>query len=114
MEPMQETGTAQVAGNADPKEDTLCSMVGEFYNRKMLPIIALTWGWFLVILALAIFSAARFFEADDAKSQIMYAAVFVCCFQLFILIKIFAWQMIHRVSIKRAIRRLETRVAEQP
>jgi len=87
-------------------------MVGEFYNRKMLPVIALTWGWFLVFLALAIFIAGRFFKADDAKSQIMYAAVFVCCFQFFVLIKIFAWQMIHRLSIKRAIRRLEMRVVE--
>jgi len=110
MDPMQKTGTAEAAGRDALNEDTLWSMAGEFYNRKMLPIIVLTWGWFLVVLALAIFSAARFFKADDNKSQIMYAAVFVCCFQFFMLIKIFAWQMIHRVGIKRAIRRLEARL----
>ncbi|MHC4149399.1 MAG: DUF6768 family protein [Planctomycetota bacterium] len=96
----------------DSKEYTLRSMIADFYNRKMLSVIILLWVDFLVILALAIFSAVKFFRADQTKSQIMYAVIFICCFQLFILIKTFAWQMIHRNNIKRQIKRLQLQIAE--
>ncbi len=96
----------------DSKEYTLRSMLTDFYNRKMLSIIILLWVDFLIILALAIFSAVKFFRTYQTKSQIMYAAIFICCFQLFILIKTFAWQMIHRNNIKRQIKRLQLQIAE--
>ncbi len=96
----------------DSKEDTLCSMLKDFYNKKMLFWIIILWVYFLVFLALAVFSGIKFFKTDQTRYQIMYAAVFVCCIQFFVLIKIFAWQMIHRNNIKREIKRLEIRVAE--
>ena len=96
----------------ESKEDTLCSMAHDFYNRKMLSIIIVTWVYFLVFLALAVFSGIKFFKAEQTRYQIMHAAIFVCCTQFFTLIKIFAWQMIHRNSLKRAIKRLELRIAD--
>jgi hypothetical protein len=42
----------------------------------------------------------------------MYAGLFICFVQLLGLMKIFAWQMIHRNRITREIKRLEIRVAE--
>lgn len=45
-------------------------------------------------------------------AQIMYAAIFTCCFQDIGLMKIFAWEMIHRPSITREIKWLELRIAE--
>ncbi|MFZ2148033.1 MAG: DUF6768 family protein [Sedimentisphaerales bacterium] len=96
----------------DAKEDTLRSMLGDFYNRKMTSIIILVWIDFLIILALAIFSGIKFFKTDQTGSQIMYAAIFVCCTQFFVLIKVFGGQMIARNSIKREIKRLELRIAE--
>ena len=96
----------------DLKEDTLRSMLHDFYNRKMLPIIVLLWVDFLIFLALAVFSAVKFFETDRTKCQIMYAVIFLCCVQVFVLIKIFAWQMIHRNSIKREIKRLRADITE--
>lgn len=94
------------------KEDTLCSMLKDFYNRKMLSIIILVWAYFLVFLALAIFSGIKFFKTDQTMYQIMYAVIFVCCIQFFTLIKIFAWQMIHKISLRREIKRLELTIAE--
>lgn len=96
----------------DAKEYTLRSMLTDFYNRKMLSVIILLWIYFLVILALAVFSAVKFFTTYQTKSQIMYAVIFICCFQLFILIKIFAWQIIHRNNIKRQIKRLQLQITE--
>ena len=96
----------------DSKEDTLRSMLGDFYNKKMTSIIILVWIDFLIILALAIFSGIKFFKTDQTGSQIMYAAIFVCCTQFFVLIKVFGGQMIAKNSIKREIKKLELRIAE--
>jgi len=94
------------------KEGTMRSMIRDFYNRKMLSVIILLWVDFLIILALAVFCGIKFFKTDQTQYQIMYATIFLCCTQIFILIKIFAWQMIHRNSIKREIKHLELRIAE--
>jgi hypothetical protein len=94
------------------KEDTLWSMVRQFYSREMLSFIILGWVYFIIVLALAVLSGIRFFESEQTKDQIMYAAIFVCCVQLVGLIKIFAWQVIHRSGIKQEIKRLELHIAE--
>ena len=94
------------------KEDTLRSMVKEFYSRKMLSSIILVWAYAIIFFAGAAYCGIQFFKTDQARFQIMYAAIFVCCIQCIGLIKIFAWQMIHKNSIKREIKRLEIRIAE--
>jgi hypothetical protein len=96
----------------DSKEDTIRSMIGDFYNKKMLSTILFVWAYGLAIIGLAVFSGIRYFRVDAVKYQIMYAAIFICCIQFIALIKVFAWQMIHRNSIKREIKRLELRIAE--
>ncbi len=96
----------------DSKENTLWLMLKDFYNKKMLFWIILIWVYFLIFLAIAVLSAIGFFQTDQTRYQIMYAAIFVCCIQFFALIKIFAWQMVHRNGIHREIKRLELRIAE--
>ncbi|MHC4394041.1 MAG: DUF6768 family protein [Planctomycetota bacterium] len=96
----------------DSKEDTLCSMMHDFYNRKMLPSIILVWVYALVFIAVAVFSGVNFFRAEQVKYQIMYTVIFVCCTQFIALMKIFAWQMIHRNRITRELKRLQLSIAE--
>jgi len=96
----------------DSREDTIRSMLSEFYSRKMAATAALVWVMGLFFMAGAIYSAVRFFGAVDVKSQIMYAAFFICLFNLVGGLKVFAWQMLHRNSIKREIKRLELQIAE--
>jgi len=96
----------------DSKEDTVRSMVKDFYSRRMLGTVILVWAYAVIFVALAIYSGIKFFKTDQAQFQIMYAAIFVCCIQFVVLMKIFAWQMIHKNSIKREIKRLELRIAE--
>ncbi len=96
----------------DSKEDTLRSMLSDFYNRKMLSTVIFIWVWGLVVVAGATYCAIRFFDAEQTRSQIMYAALFVCCVEFLALTKIFAWQLIHRNGILREIKRLELRIAE--
>ena len=94
------------------KEDSLRSMLSEFYSRKMRSTAILVWANFLFFLALAIISGILFFKADQTKYQIMYAAFFICFAQWSTLTKIFAWQVTHKNSITREIKRLEMRIAE--
>ncbi|MEJ2702305.1 MAG: hypothetical protein P8Z79_07670 [Sedimentisphaerales bacterium] len=96
----------------EPRENTIWSMVGDFYNRKMLSIVIFTWAWGMLLVAGAIYSAVRFFGDIGTKSQIMYVAIFLVCCQFLVLVKIFAWQLIHRNGLRREIKRLELRIAE--
>ena len=91
---------------------SLCSMLKDFYNRKMLAVIILTWFWFLVILALAIYSGIKYFQSEQPKDLIFYAVLFIIAMLFMALMKIFAWQFIHRNSIKREIKKLELRINE--
>ena len=99
----------------ESREDTLRAMVRESYSRKMLTSTILIWAYFLVFLALAIFSSIQFFRADEVKPQIMYAAIFVCSIQLIALVKSFGWamlQMIRTNRIRKEMKSLEARIAE--
>jgi positive regulator of sigma E activity len=96
----------------DSKEETLRSMAGDFYSRRMLSTAILVYVWVIVFIALAAYSAMQFFKADQTQGQIMYAALFILGAHGVGLMKICAWEMIHRHSIKRDLRRLELRVAE--
>jgi uncharacterized membrane protein YbjE (DUF340 family) len=96
----------------DSREDSIRSMVGDFYSRRMLSIAVLVWVWAILFAVGAGYSAVKFFAADQTKDQIMYAALFVCLVQFVGLMKVFAWQMLARNSVKREIKRLELRVAE--
>lgn len=100
-------------GNYDEeREDTIRSMLSEFYSRKMIATAAIMWVIGLVLLGAAVWSAVAFFGTPTTQYQIMYATIFLSCFLGLGLLKIFAWQMLHKNSLKREIKRLELQVAE--
>ncbi len=96
------------------RENTFRSMLGDFYNRKMLFTAVFVWVWGLMVVAGAAYCGVQFFRNVEIRDQIMYAGLFVCCGQFLALTKIFAWQLIHRNGILREIKRLELRIAELP
>ncbi len=96
----------------DSKEETLRAMAADFYSRRFRSIAILAWAWGIIFAALAVYSAMQFFKADLIRGQIMYAALFLYGALNVGLMKVFAWQMIHRQSIKGDLKRLELRVAE--
>ncbi len=99
-------------GYQDDRENTFRTMLGDFYNRKMLFTATFIWVWGIAVMAGAAFCVVRFFNAEQTIDHVMYAALFVCCIQFLALTKIFAWQLIHRNGILREIKRLELRIAE--
>jgi len=96
----------------DARQDSIRAMIGDFYNRRMLSTAVFIWVWGLIFMAGAVYSAVRFFGAVEIRNQILYAAIFICLLNFVGIVKVFAWQIIHRNGIKREIKRLEIRIAE--
>ena len=96
----------------ESKEDTLRSWIRDFYSKKMLWVAVSVYVQYLIFSALAIFSGIKFFRTGQARYQIMYAAIFVCCNLWIGFVSVFAWGMTQRHSVKREIKRLELRIAE--
>ena len=96
----------------ESKEGTIRSMIGDFYNRKMASVIILVWVFGLIFIVIAVLSGVEFFVSEQTKDLVMYAVIFLASIHFIGLMKLFAWMMIHRNSIKREIKRLELRIAE--
>jgi len=96
----------------ESKEDTLLSMVGQLYSRKMLPSMIVHFAYSLPFFVGAVFCGIEFFKTGQTQFQVMYAAIFVCCIQGVIFSKVKYWQMLHKNNISREIKRLELRIAE--
>ena len=94
------------------EEDTLLSMVGQLYSRKMLPSMLVHGVYSVPFIILAIFSGIKFFRVPQIQDQVMHAALFVCAVQFIIFSKVKYWQMLHKNNISREIKRLELRIAE--
>lgn len=94
------------------KEDTVWTMISDFYNRKNLCVIIFFWMLMILFMAALVYSGIKFFKTEQVQSQIMYSTIFISCLLGGSIIKIFAWQMAHRNNIKREIKRLELRIAE--
>lgn len=96
----------------DESKEDLLALAKESFSKKMRWVIVNCYAWFFVFLVPIIISVIQFFKTDQTKSQIMYAAIFVCCTLSICFLKVLWWVMLVRHSIKREIKRLELRVAE--
>ena len=96
----------------ESKEDTYCAMARDFFSKKMRWFTINFYAWSFFFMAVCIISAIQFFRTDQTKSQIMYAAIFICCSLSVGFCKAIAFVMITRHNIKREIKRLELRIAE--
>ena len=96
----------------ESREDTLLSMVGQLYSKKMLPSMLVHFVYSVPFFAGAIYCGIKFFKTDQTQFQLMHAAIFVCCVQGIIFSKVKYWQMLHKSNISREINSLKLRVVE--
>ena len=96
----------------DSREDTLLSMVGQLYSKKMFPSFIAHFLYGLPFIIGAVYCGIKFFKTDQTQFHIMYAAIFVCCIQFCIFSKAKYWQMLYKINTSREIKRLELRIAE--
>jgi hypothetical protein len=96
----------------DTKEESYIAWARFWFKSSQQWTIILVFAHFFFFLGLAVISGILFLVSETTKYQIMYAAFFVCLVLIAYLIKVFAWIMVSRNSIKREIKRLELRIAE--
>lgn len=99
-----------IQGSGADCKISLREMIGDFYNRSMAGIVVFVWAWAILMIAGAIWSAAAFFNVDNTQDQIMFAVIFLVLVGWANMIKVFAWQMIHRNGLCRKITRLEQKI----
>ena len=96
----------------ESEENVLWSMASEFYSRRMFTVSLIVWAMSLFYVAGSVICGILFFRTDSAQFQLMYATLFLICVGAVFLLKVYAWEIIHRNSIKREIKRLEIRIAQ--
>ncbi len=96
----------------ESKEDMLRSIAVDFCSRRFRSAVILVWAWSIMFIALATYGAMQFFKEDQTRGQIMYAALFILGVHGVGLMKILAWGLLFRFSIRRDLKRLELTVAE--
>ena len=96
----------------ESKEVMMRSYLGDFYSKRMRWVVLNVFICYFVCLVPIIFCAIRFFQTDQARYQIMYAAIVICCSHWMGFVSVFAWVMVQRPSISRKINRLELCIAE--
>ena len=75
------------------KEDTLLSMVGQLYSRRMLPSLLVHGAYSLIFIVPAVYCGIKFFDTQQVRFQLMYAAIFICCIQFICLRKVIYLQI---------------------
>jgi hypothetical protein len=93
-------------------EDTLLSMLGELYTKRMLPSLLVHAVYSLPFIVLAVYCGIKFFDVQQVQYQLMHAAIFICCVHVVFLRKAIYWQMLQKNSLSREVRRLEVRIVE--
>ena len=96
----------------ESKEDTMRSWFKDAYSKKMRWVITCVYVQYIILSALIVFSVIKFLSIDQARYQIMYAAIVVCCSHWLGFISVFAWVMLQRPRNRREMNRLELRIAE--
>lgn len=96
----------------ESKEVTMRSWLSDLYSKRMHMVLLSAFVSYVFCLVPLIFSAIKFFKADLARYQIMYAAIVVCCSHWLGFASVYVWVMMQRPSITRKIKKLELRLAE--
>ena len=92
----------------ESKEDTMGSWLRDFYSKRMRWVMINLYVAWLILLVPIIISIIQFFRTNQARYQIMYAAIFVCCNIWFCCVGVFSCVMMQRPRLSR----LEFRIAE--
>ena len=87
----------------ESEEDTLLSMVGQLYSKEMFPSFVAHFVYSVPFIAGAIYCSIKFCMTQQVQSQVMYAAIFLCCIQFIVFSKVKYWQMLHKNNISREI-----------
>jgi hypothetical protein len=95
----------------DTEEGVFRQWVGIF-RGKMRWMAVLATVEAVVFSVLMVLGIIEFFQAEDTKWQIFYAAGVLLLALLLLLVKLWGWMQMNRYALQREIKRLELRVLE--
>jgi len=96
----------------DTREDSLSRWFADGWKRSPTWVMAGVWTQYITLVIPAVITAIMFFRADNIRSQLMHASIFLFCNMWIGFITVFGWIMIQRPNLRREIRRLELRIVE--
>lgn len=92
-------------------EPAIYEMLMETFRGRFRWVNAIAFTWSLLMLALVIVVAYRFFQAEDVRAMVAYATAFLMGLFWMGMMKVWFWLEIQRNSITREVKRLELQVA---
>ena len=104
-----DAGNAHLATAGD--EGIFEQMAATFRGRMRFWVV-LTWILTAVITGVCVWAAVMFFNADDVRDWIMYAAIFLMGGNMVGLLKMWNYMEMHRNTHTREIKRLELQIAQ--
>ncbi|MCZ6836884.1 MAG: hypothetical protein O7G85_14000 [Planctomycetota bacterium] len=94
-------------------EQGLFEMVAETFRGRHRWLVILVCFYSVVFTGLAIFTAVRFFQADESsmREMIAWAIAFVFCFNAVAMLKMWYFMEMNKNSTIREIKRVELQIA---
>lgn len=67
--------------------------------------------WTLVFLVAGIVAAVKFFQTEELRGMLMWAAIFLFCMTTVAMFKMWYWMEMQRNAVTREIKRVELQIA---
>ena len=87
------------------------AMTASFKGRSRW-LVAMVFVFIFIYFGLLIFSGYQFFQAETAKTQIMWATGFLFCTHAVLGFKQWYWMELQKNAVTRELKRLELQVAQ--
>lgn len=94
------------------QEPSMFELMFETFRGRHRKLVWLTTTWSFVFFALAVFSAVRFFQAEDTRLVLTWAVAFMFCMNAVSMLKMWWWMEINKNAITREVKRLELQIAQ--
>lgn len=92
-------------------EPSLHEAMMESFRGKQSWVVRLAFVMMFVYLALAVFSAVKFFQADVTRDMIAWACGFMFSITTIAMLKVWYWMELNKIAVTREIKRFELQLA---
>jgi len=92
-------------------EPSMHEMMIDSFRGKHRMLMILNAFWMLVFLVLGVLAAIQFFDAEETRDIVMWAAACLVCVAAVSMMKVMWWMEVNRNALTREIKRLEWQVS---
>lgn len=89
----------------------LREMVMESFRHQSRWLLVLVIFWVLVFTGLSFYSGWQLWHATEVREMVLWAVAFVISVQVVMMLKLWHWMDLHRMSVLREIKRVELLVS---